>query len=224
MSNRKQGRQPAASSLIVECPQCESKVEAKIIGQHVYPGSSVEAELPFRTTLVGCSICHGSIVVGQEASISGEEGDDWDAPVRLWPSADRQFSWNFPVVVRHSLEEAERCFRAKAFTACAAMCGRALEGVCRHFKTKSPYLGGGLQELLDRGVIDKPLFAWSQELQRHRNIAAHASGERIAPDDAQDLLDFVYAISEYVFVLSERFRQFMLRKEKHLDQDKGSAG
>jgi hypothetical protein len=114
--------------------------------------------------------------------------------------------------VRVSLDEAERSFRASAYLASAVMCGRALEGICRHFNTKSAYLGGGLKELLDREIIDKRLFEWSQALQRSRNAAAHASEERISKEDASDLFDFVVAIADYVFVLNERFQEFMKRQ------------
>ena len=82
-------------------------------------------------------------------------------------------------------------------------------GVCRHFGTKSEYLGGGLQELLDREVIDERLFEWGQALQRSRNAAAHASEQRVSREDASDLFDFVIAIADYVFVLHERFQEFM---------------
>ena len=92
------------------------------------------------------------------------------------------------------------------------MCGRALEGICRHFETKSPYLSGGLKELLDREIIDKRLYQWSQELQRQRNLAAHASEEKVSQDDATALLEFVTSICDYVFVLSAKFEEFMKRK------------
>jgi hypothetical protein len=98
--------------------------------------------------------------------------------------------------------------------ACAVMCGRALEGVCRHFKTSSSYLAGGLKELLEKEIIDKRLFQWSQELQRHRNFAAHATDEKITREDAESLLEFVVAICDYVFVLSAKFQDFMSRKAK----------
>lgn len=54
--------------------------------------------------------------------------------------------------------------------------------------------------LLGRGeIIDDRLFKWSEELRKHRNLATHATGERISQDDSTDLLDFLNAIYEYVF-------------------------
>ena len=92
------------------------------------------------------------------------------------------------------------------------MCGRALEGICRHFKTKSDNLANGLTELRDARVIDGRLFDWSEELRKHRNLGAHASEERISSEDAADLLDFAHAITTYVFDLTAKFKGFLQRK------------
>jgi hypothetical protein len=94
------------------------------------------------------------------------------------------------------------------------MSGRTLEGVCKHHSAKSTNLSAGLRELKDKGVIDNRLFKWGEELRKHRNIGAHASNEKISKADAKDLLDFVSAICEYVFVLTEKFNKFMERKSK----------
>ena len=36
--------------------------------------------------------------------------------------------------------------------------------------------------------------------------------EKVSKQDAEDVLDFVHAICEYVFVLTERFNTFMGRR------------
>ncbi len=94
------------------------------------------------------------------------------------------------------------------------MCGRSLEGICRHYETKSNYLVGGIKELLDSEVIEKRLFAWSEALRKLRNLGAHANDQAVSKKDARDLLEFANAIAEYVFVLSERFKAFMERQKK----------
>ncbi|WP_369333314.1 DUF4145 domain-containing protein [Xanthomonas hortorum] len=52
------------------------------------------------------------------------------------------------------------------------MCGRSLEAICRYYNTKDSYLGGGLKELRDKGVIDSRLYQWSEELREGLNNAA----------------------------------------------------
>lgn len=94
------------------------------------------------------------------------------------------------------------------------MSGRTLEGVCNHYLPKSKNLADGIKGLKEKGIIDDRLFHWGEELRKHRNIGAHATDEKISKEDAKDLLDFVNAICEYVFVLTGRFNKFMERKAK----------
>lgn len=202
--------------MIVECPYCKATVHSKLIGQHVAFDPD-EDPAPWRTSLVECPSCKNTLVAGQ---YKNPDGDGWEPATRVWPSPKRFLSWQIPEIARTSLEEAERCLRAGAPLACAVMCGRALEGICRHFKTSSPYLGGGLKELLEKEIIDKRLFQWSQELQRHRNFAAHATDAKISREDAESLLEFVVAICDYIFVLSAKFDEFMRRKAKEAKESK----
>ena len=143
----------------------------------------------------------------------GPDGDlDWTDAVRIWPKPKRMIPWTIPDVVRSPAEEADRCFNAGAYSACAVMCGRALEGICMHYEAESKTLDQGLQELRNKDIIDKRLHQWGDELRKVRNLGAHATTERIGSEDAQDVLDFLRAIIDYVFVLNERFEHFMNRR------------
>jgi hypothetical protein len=104
--------------------------------------------------------------------------------------------------------------QAGVFLAATAMCGRALEAICRHYNAKGNYLGPGLKELRDKGIIDARLFKWSEELRDQRNKAAHATKDHITSQDANDVLSFTYAIIDYVFLLSQKFTRFQERKKK----------
>jgi hypothetical protein len=73
-------------------------------------------------------------------------------------------------------------------------------------------LAPGIKELHAKGVIDARLAAWAEALQKARNLSAHASGEKVSKQDAQDLLDFASAICEYVFVLTRQFEAYMKRQ------------
>ncbi|WP_425522930.1 DUF4145 domain-containing protein [Xanthomonas hortorum] len=74
--------------------------------------------------------------------------------------------------MRNSIDEAEKCMQSGAHLAATAMCGRSLEAICRYYNTKDSYLGGGLKELRDKGVIDSRLYQWSEELREGLNNAA----------------------------------------------------
>ncbi|WP_448131066.1 DUF4145 domain-containing protein [Stenotrophomonas rhizophila] len=144
----------------------------------------------------------------------GEERHEWEDLNRQWPSRDDQVDWSIPEIARLSLVEARICFRAKAYSACAVMCGRTLEGVCIHHDPNIKTLASGLKALKTSGVIDSRLYNWGDALRVHRNLGAHATTERVSKEDARDLLDFCIAICEYIFILNEKFNRFQARQEK----------
>jgi hypothetical protein len=110
-----------------------------------------------------------------------------------------------------------------AFLAAAAMAGRALEAICRHYATKDTYIGAGIKELRDKGIIDARLFEWGEELRDQRNMAAHATEAAFSAQDAEDIITFTYAIVDYVFLLTRKFEQFQKRKKEKANE-KAKAG
>jgi hypothetical protein len=195
--------------VIIECPNCESKVDAKVLATHEYFD---EYEGPIKVTLLECPVCKDSMLACQDTLQTGP--NDWSEPVRVWPQPEKYVSSYLPNVVRNALLEAEKCFKGKAYSACAVMCGVVLEAICSEYKIKNKLLRGGLKELLDKQIIDKRIYEWGEALRKHRNIGAHATEEKISKDAAKYLLDFAEAICEYIFVLTKKFETFMKTKEK----------
>lgn len=198
--------------MIFECGYCESKVDGKIIGEHDFFNGE---EPPTKVTFLECPVCHDSSLVNQEIwegfSPEGEHITNWGESVRVWPKVDI-VDWRYPAEVKLSLEEARRCFKAQAYNACAVMCGRTLESICAEFDIKGKMLVNGLNKLLEKDVIDKKIYQWSEALRIQRNIGAHALDKKINREDAEDILDFTNAICQYIFVLSIQFNNFKKRQ------------
>lgn len=197
--------------MIIECSYCESKVDGKVLAEHVSCGPE---EPPFKASLLECPVCKNVILAGQDFVQTGPNESEWIGATRLWPEQDKYLDWRIPSLVSDSLSEAKKCYKAKAYSACAVMCGRTLEGICSEHKTRNKFLSGGLKELLDKQIIDKRIYNWGEALREHRNIGAHATKLKISKEDARDLLDFASAICDYIFVLTSKFKSFMKRKEK----------
>lgn len=196
----------------IACPYCEAKVQAKVLAEREYIPDEAE---PIKYQFVECSHC-GSVLVGCTEWEMGEHFvEGWGQLVRQWPEPDARLHSNIPRSVRRSLEEAKRCFSSKAFMACAVMCGRAIEGLCKD-KVKSRYLSEGLKKLKAAKIIDEKLFEWGEALRNERNIGAHAGEETISWQDANDILDFALAMAEYVYVLDDKYKAYKARKPKKL--------
>ena len=197
---------------IIECPDCESKVSANVIAKKEY--GPTDYHDPFRIYFLECPVCHRTMV-GHSDLIQIEHNEwDFEDPSRLWPKQKKSLDWSIPTIVRKSIEEATKCYNAKAYAACAVMCGRSLEALCKEHGTKNWQLAKGIKELKDKGIIDGRLFDWGEALRDRRNIGAHATEEDISKEDARDVLDFTIAICEYVYVLADKYEKFKKRETR----------
>ncbi len=210
-------------SLLIDCTHCQARVNADVLG---IADHTVEPwDDSYQIALLRCPACNHLLVSHQEllkpAGLESFDDDAlWSDASRIWPEPTSQLlALSIPEKIRNCLLEARKCLHATAYTACVAMSGRAIEAMCRHFGTKRETLFEGLKELHERGVIDKRLYEWGDELRKHRNLAAHASGADFNRIDAKDLFDFSIAICEYVFVLTAKFDEF---KKRQTFQEQGS--
>ncbi|PCJ51079.1 MAG: hypothetical protein COA74_01040 [Gammaproteobacteria bacterium] len=197
--------------MIIECPHCESKVDGEVRGE--VHGNDPDDPFACKAVLVECPICKSALLGSTESVQTGHDTWEWGNLYRLWPPQDTDIDQGIPKIVSNSLLEARICFKAKAYSACAVMCGRTIEGVCKYHKTKGKSLATGLKDLKSRNIIDTRLFEWGEALRKHRNIGAYATNEIISKADARDLLDFSSTICEYVFVLNEKFNRFIERNK-----------
>ena len=199
--------------MLIECPDCAARVHGKVLAKREY-GPTSEYD-PRKYVLLECPSCH-EILLGMcdydiFTAYDGPEQERWSLPKRLWPDPQKSYDFSIPQLVRNSLEDAKKRFEAKVYTACAVMCGRALEAICNE-KTGESSLARGLQKLKSTNQIDDRLFNWGEALRKERNVGAHASEETISRPDAQDILDFANAIVEYIYVMTAKFEAYKARK------------
>jgi hypothetical protein len=220
---------------IVDCPHCKAKVGAQENARVQHQEWNVHAMEPFgERILVGtCPSCK-TLIVGrsEQTSFEGFEGDEEDHfadVVRVYPHPPKVFSsYRIPRVALDSLSEADKALQAGAHLATCVMLGRALEAICRDIlqpksdaksgqaaKQKHIMLGAGIKQLKEKKFIDDRLYDWSQQLQGFRNLSAHPDEDfSVSRADAEDLQAFVYAITEYIYDLTDRYEQFKKRLEK----------
>lgn len=205
--------------MIIECYDCASSVDGKEIA---YRDLRAKGEPPTRYSFVECPVCKNVMVGVSDLVQVSHEDWDWDDCVRVWPEPTKGFDPSIPDLVRRSLENAKRCFQAKVYDACVVMCGKAIEAICVA-QADERQLGKGLRKLLENGVIDKRLFEWAEVLRKQRNIGAHATEEETSREDAKDVLAFATALCDYIFVLAEKYKEFVERKAKKVRANGAAA-
>jgi hypothetical protein len=227
-------------TFIIDCPICKAKVGAEEKGRLDHTWFDEDAFEPAgeRIFLGTCPSCQTSLVGrAEQTEFEGFEGtafSEWSDVIRVYPKPPKVFSsYRIPRTLNESLLEADRALQAGANIAACVMLGRSLEALCRDVlepnvvptaiadsdaKPNKPkrrlMLAAGIRELRERKIIDDRLFDWSQSLNAVRNLAAHPEDITVSRQDAEDLQAFVYAITEYVYDLTDRYNEFKAREEE----------
>ena len=189
--------------MLVECTHCHARVDAKDRGGFVY--SAGDNYDPGRYLLLQCPSCDAAILAIQEISGWTGEEEKWSDLTVLYPQSDLRVNPKAPHEIRDAVEEGIKCYRAKAFTATAIMCRKALEGVCDAHGVKERALDASLKKMRDTDMIDKRLYDWSDQLRMTGNEAAHGVGVVSSSQDARDALDFTIGIIDYLFSYRDQF-------------------
>lgn len=198
-------------TVFVECEFCEAKVSANI---H-YQMSKYYHEIgePFQYSFVTCQICNEPMVMSQDWDFDND-GGDFGIPRRVWPAPFESLSFSIPDTIRNSIREAEICFKAGAYNASTVMSARAIEFLGLDHKIRLRGLMRKLEKLKEKRVIDGKLFDWGETLMKKRNLVTHDDRFSISKPDAADLLDFTKAICNYVYVLEDKYQNFLKRQSK----------
>jgi len=193
--------------LAVECGACGVYVNAPLRGQFDY-FDDLKMFAPERVCLLECPRCVSPILFKQEMDFDG----DWEGGVVIYPSRKRSLGQAVPRTIRRAFSEAFTCYKSDAYTACALMCRKCLEGICKESGGTKKNLAVMLDELKAKNVIDARLHEWATALRVLGNEAAHGVEAEFDKHDAEDALDFTEAIAEYVFTFRVRFDQFKKRQ------------
>lgn len=202
------------------CPSCNVHVEATVLAHHSYETGVLHEDLfdPSERaytedlfTFAACIRCNRPLLVREARTLV--EGLDLPAshPSRVYPP-EVTMPEAVPVVVAQPYREAHQAYRVKIYNACAAMCRKTLEAVCGHYGESKGVLSRRLDRLLQRGVIDRAMFDWTQELRLSGNKGAHADPENVTETEAKDLLEFAQALLLYAFELPERLQRARKRR------------
>jgi len=211
------------------CPSCNILVEAKVIargfGEYrsdaVNPLDEVDAEYHGdHYSIALCRRCNGPFLVREAIyGVPGEFETVTDEVV-LFPTAAAPKLEGLPDSVARSLDQAHRSFSAASYDACALMCRRVLEAVCKNLSAKGSNLAQRVADLQANGHIDARLLKWAHGVRLVGNEAAHDVEIAVTSQDARDILDLTEALLMYVFTLDIKYRAFETRRSKST----GSAG
>jgi hypothetical protein len=207
----------------VFCPHCNIQAEARVIanghGGFRSDGADrfdeIDTEYHGDTYYVAlCRRCQAPFLIRQSLYGVPGEFETITSEDVLFPLSSRLPVEGLPPAVSRALEQAVRSFASSSFDACALMCRRAIEALCKELGAGSGSLQAKLDALSKQGAIDVRLATWAHGVRAVGNEAAHDTESELSQDDARDALDFTEAILMYVYVLGRRFEAFEGRRKK----------
>ncbi|MBI1746165.1 MAG: DUF4145 domain-containing protein [Acidobacteria bacterium] len=206
----------------VFCPTCNILVEAKVIargfGEYrsdaVNPMDEVDSEYHGDHYSVAlCRRCNGPFLVREALyGVPGEFETVTDEVV-LYPVSGGPRIDGLPESIGRSVAQAHRSYAASSYDACALMCRRALEALCKTLSAKGRDLDRRLADLEASGRIDSRMIHWAHGVRLVGNEAAHDVDTAVTVEDARDILEFTEALLLYVFTLDTKFRSFEARRK-----------
>jgi Domain of unknown function (DUF4145) len=202
---------PPAETFPFQCPQCSNAVLLEVLGRWQNFPDGDDAWKPRQWTAAMCTSCHSPIVLYQEVE-PGPFENDWGTFTQEYPQADRQFPHSVPQGIRHEFAEAQRCMQGKNYTAGAMMARRVIEMITKDQDHRNRNLIGALKSMRDVGVIDARLYDWADAVRQVGNEGAHSTAP-VSREDAEEVLLFVEALVDYLYVFRKRYAQFQARRQ-----------
>ena len=205
----------------VECLTCNRLVFSRVLSS-VLP----EYELnPNRYDIDGqnsctaykvacCPRCESVFVVESNWTDYGGEFASEPENVVLYPRDRSPLSDDVPEAIRRTFEQAVKCYRVHAHDASALMCRKSLEVLSAELGATGKTLKAKIESLSEAKRIDPRLATWADSLRVVGNEAAHEIAVGTSSEDAKDVLDFVEAILENVFVLDKKYQEFIERRKR----------
>jgi hypothetical protein len=191
------------------CPHCDHASNGVVRGQAFWDSDGGSQGPPVEWALVQCDRCFEPALQVREDFGGGFADDN---PVIVYPVPPR-LSPSVPAGLRREWDEAQACFRAKAYAACVVMVRRTLEGTCTDQGVKGKTLAQSLKKLAADGLMDEALARWADALRIVGNQGAHYTGKPVDREHAEDALAFAEALLHHIYVLRQRFAQFLARIE-----------
>jgi hypothetical protein len=189
--------------IVDHCAHCETVrafTPAESMTYHGY-----EEPFPEEAVLATCGKCGNLAVFGREL-YGDPERDEISDYYALYPAERRKLAYHVPKLVREAYAEAVRCERGNAHMATVVMVRRALEAIAKDYVPSGRgELFQALRQMHTDGVISDEMKEWADGLRKWGNLGAHATTQKVTPDDAKHALDYLEALMRIIYELRPKF-------------------
>ena len=202
------------------CSSCNVHVEVKVLAVHGYETGVLREDLldPSERdytedlfTFAACIRCNRPLLLRESHSVIDGLSIPQSDVRQVYPP-ETSMPEAVPTAVARPYREAHIAYKIKLYDSCATMCRKTVEAVCGQYGESGGSLSTRLDRLVQRGVIDRGMFEWTEELRLSGNKGAHFDPDGVTEAEAKDLLEFARAVLLYAFELPKRLQRARQRR------------
>lgn len=200
------------------CPRCDRLSSFDLLGSlpltfdgnySVDTNGSQHPTYNEQATVLVCRHCRQGVCVLEEEFVGGASSKSgrgggaitWRG-FHWWPLSGAKTHPAVPPPISAALGEAVVALSANCPRASAVMARRTLEAVAFDKGETDGVLAVRLKRMAERGLLHESLADWSKEVRLIGNVGAHFDPiEDVSNQDARQLLKFITALLEYIYVL-----------------------
>jgi hypothetical protein len=193
----------------IECPFCRERGNFSFEHRASKKRSTDGKELHFDT--LKCQNCTGYVMAFWSAARSGMIHDSIVFPT---PTVVTRAPDEWPQDVGANWVEAHRSLFGENWRAAVMMARSALQAAMRQQGATGKTLKGEIDDLAAKEILPPVMKDWSTEIRELGNDVAHPDpGQRpLSRKDAQDIVEFLDYLLEYLYTLPHRVAQYRARR------------
>lgn len=196
--------------LYITCPFCEERGNFSV--EHHAEKKKPNGTKVLNFDTLKCGSCAGYVMAVWSAASDLSRNHDY----RVLPGSTslKRFPKHWPEEVGRYWLQAHKNMRDQNWDAAILLARSALQVALRDQKATGANLKLEIDDLATKGALPPLMKEWSHNIRDLGNDSAHPKPGQAAPSgkDAQDIVQFLDFLLEYLYDLPERIKRFRERK------------
>ena len=211
------------------CPRCNKQSSFETLGILpatfdsgiiVHQNGTNSKDFYDRVVSFKCRNCEQPIIVLEEQLINGKSKKEgftggiisWKG-FFWWPFFNLKLNETIPSEIQEILKEAKITYSTECYRSSAVMSRRTLEAIAQDKGEEKGSLYKKIENLIQKGILDKNLGSWANEIRLIGNSGAHYDTINIVKkEDANQIILFIEELIKYLYIMPAEIEK--RRKQK----------
>jgi Domain of unknown function (DUF4145) len=211
------------------CPRCNKQSSFDILGSLpatfdsgiiVHQNGTNSRDFYDRVTSFQCRNCQQPVIVLEEQFINDKPRREGMTGGTInwrgffwWPFFSLKMNEVIPIEIQEILKEAKITYSTECYRSSAVMSRRTLEAIATDKGENKGVLAKRIQNLIDKGILDKNLGEWATEIRLIGNSGAHYDPiNEVNKADANQIILFIEELIKYLYIMPSEIEKRRQKK------------